>query len=210
MKAIKLVLIAFILLLLQPGPVTAQEYVSGLSVTLENYPVTVTVGETFTMTVRIVNGSDTDVSGLLRTYIYSTPGYVYYPSTDNRTSVVLNENGSSPNLTDFSVGPGENNIYELSLTLKSDITLISESGAIATLRARIGTMENGSWVDLAQTDRVNVVVLPKPGPEAFAPVKLTAGLLFTVAIVYSVKIIQKENKKNQKRVKASRRHRKPS
>ncbi len=197
--AAQLVLAIFMLMLL-PGQVSAADnYIEGLSIQIEDYPDEVRVGETFTMTVRVVNESGQQADALLRTYLYGDMSVIAYPPPDFRTPVLLNENGWYPNETPVTLWGNENEVFTLSLTVKSDIQLVNDSPGLVRVRARIRRIENDTSIDLAPPDNRVVTLRPKAGPEGIVGIKLGVGVAVAAAIVYSFVNIQKHNNRNTRK-----------
>lgn len=200
--ALQLVLAVFMLVLLSGPAHASNSYIEGLSIQLEDYPSKIRVGETFTMTVRVVNQSGQPMEGLLRTYLYGYTSEIAYPSADFYDVILLNEGGGYPNETSVSLGDNEDKLFTLSLTVKSEIQLVSDSGALAKLRTCISRVENGANINLAPPDNRYITLLPKAGPEGIIAVKLGVGVAIVAAIVYSVATVQNHtNRSTRKRAR---------
>ncbi len=192
-------LAAFALALL-PSPVLGEStYIEGLSIQLEDYPCEVRVGETFTMTVKVVNQSEQQVDALLRTYLYSDTSLIVYPRATFGDIVLVSEGDWYTNEISVNVGPNENETYTLRLTVKSEIQLADEEGVWARLRARIRRVENDATINIAPPDNRDITLLPKPGPEGIFGIKLGVGLAVAAAIIYSVVAIQTHNNRGARK-----------
>ncbi|MDI6884385.1 MAG: hypothetical protein QMD00_04590 [Hadesarchaea archaeon] len=129
-------MLAVLVLTFLPAPAQAADnYIEGLSIQLEDHPSKVRVGETFTMTVRVVNQSGQAIEALLRTYLYGYKSEVTYPRPDFGNIVLLNEGGWYPNELSINLGENENKTFTFSLRVRSDVQLVSDSGALAKLRS---------------------------------------------------------------------------
>ena len=74
------------------GSAEEEQYIAGLSISLEGAPDHVYTGQTFTMSVRVVNQSGQAVTGRLRTYLYASIEEVQYPPpSEGFTYVPVNE-----------------------------------------------------------------------------------------------------------------------
>lgn len=200
--AVQLVLAVSVLALLPSPTRAADNYIEGLSIQLEDYPCEIQVGETFTMTVRVVNQSGQEIEGYLRTYLYGHTGVIAYPSADYRNTVLLNENWDTNGIS-INLGENENKLFTFSLTVRPDVQLVGDS-ALVKLRARISRSENDIYTSIAPSNNRYVTLLPKTllpesSPEGIVVIKFGVGVAVAAAIVYSVVAIQKRNNKGARK-----------
>lgn len=165
-------------------------FIPGLSIQLGSFPIEVRIGETFAMTVRVVNQSGQAIEGRLRTYAYTYTNVAAYSLPEFSNIVNVNEGSWSPNEIIISLDENENEkTYALSLTVRSDLQLVPGSTGQVKLRARLRQIENN--VNVAPPDTKFIVLLQKSSPEAIAGIKLGGGMAVAVGIVVSVAMLQR-------------------
>lgn len=140
------------------GSAAEADYISGLSISLEDVPDVFSAGETFSMTVRVRNNSGQTVSGRLRTYLYASINEVSYPPPDVGFEwVPVCEGEWIPNEKYVTIGENETDAtYEFTLTVRSDVKFTGGTTAQARLRARF--RQTGANVLIAPDSDKNVIL----------------------------------------------------
>lgn len=169
----------------------ADELGAGLELRVENCPSYVRIGDTLSFQVRVTNQSGQAVQCVMRTYIYDYNSTVSYPPPSQGTTVFLHEGGQATYDRAVEIPVGEQT-FSVDIKIRSDLQLVSTTG-LGRLRARLGVMENGVFVNIVPVDTKIITIFPAAGPESIAPVKVGVGVAVATVLVLSVMNLRKLN-----------------
>jgi len=187
----KIVLVfAFMLLFSFAGSVSAaDEFAPGLELHIENCPNQIYIGDTLSFQVRVINQSGQPVQCILRTYFYDYNDTLAYPPPVQSTTVFLHEGDQSTYDREVDIPVGEQTFSE-NIKIRSDLQLVSTTGS-GRLRARLGVMENGVFVNIVPVGTNYITIFPAASPGVIVPVKLGVGVAVATALIMSVMNLRK-------------------